>query len=274
MTEQEWLVCTDPRVMYNEMVGRISSASNRRWRLLACAIQRARLVYVRNELEYENAINEATTWAETGRRPPSADINSCRVLMEPAYRGVGLLVSRDEIASVVSLESADLFREIIGNPFRPSGKFAKCEVCHGNGKLKHYLPGETSSGIHPSVDIYCKSCFGDGAINTWKSWLTPTVLSIAQQIYDTQDYTGMPILADAIEEAGIETILSCRRCKSRGWVNVRTPDDVGLGRMTITNPCPDCDGVGRIEHPLIRHLRGNSKHVRGCWVLDLILGKE
>ena len=64
------------------------------------------------------------------------------------------------------------------------------------------------------------------------SWRTDTALSLARQMYESRDFSAMPILADALQDAGcdIEDILS--------------------------------------------HCRGPGPHVRGCWVVDLVLGKE
>jgi len=198
MTEQEWLVCEDPRVMYAELRNLTPSLSDRRWRLLACAIQRVRLVYVWGDdcERIKDTIADAIMWAESGQKLSYSGSSAYYVLMEPAHRGVYWLIGNPRsvspepgtIGADIDRKAADLFREVVGNPFRPK-----------------------------------KDC---------KSWLTPTVLSIAQQIYDTQDYTGMPILADAMEEAG-------------------------------------CD-----EQSILEHLRINNTHARGCWALDLILGKE
>ena len=63
-------------------------------------------------------------------------------------------------------------------------------------------------------------------------WLTSPVLILAQQMYDARDFAPLPILADALEEAG----------------------------------CDDAD--------VLAHCRGSGPHVRGCWVVDLILGKS
>ena len=58
-------------------------------------------------------------------------------------------------------------------------------------------------------------------------------IALAKSIDKSQDFSGMPILADALQDAG-------------------------------------CDG-----EELLNHLRDTSAtHVRGCWALDLILGKE
>ena len=86
-------------------------------------------------------------------------------------------------------DSADLLRDIFGNPFRPAAQ--------------------------------------DPA------WRTETVLALARGIYEERAFDRMPILADALQDAGC------------------TSEDV-LGH------CRDAKQV----------------HVRGCWVVDLVLGKE
>lgn len=63
-------------------------------------------------------------------------------------------------------------------------------------------------------------------------WLTSTVVSLAHQMYESRDFASMPILADALQDAG-------------------------------------CD-----NEDMLNHCRGPGPHVRGCWVVDLMLGKE
>jgi hypothetical protein len=64
------------------------------------------------------------------------------------------------------------------------------------------------------------------------SWRTDTALSFAQQMYESRDFGAMPILTDALQDAG-------------------------------------CD-----NEDILGHCRGDGPHVRGCWVVDLVLGKE
>jgi hypothetical protein len=64
------------------------------------------------------------------------------------------------------------------------------------------------------------------------SWRTSTVLALAKQMYESRDFTAMPILADALQDAG----------------------------------CEHAD--------ILAHCRGDGPHVRGCWVVDLVLGKS
>ena len=63
-------------------------------------------------------------------------------------------------------------------------------------------------------------------------WQTETVVALATGIYAERAFDRMPILADALEDAG-------------------------------------CDHAD-----ILTHCRGDGPHVRGCWVVDLVLGKE
>lgn len=65
-----------------------------------------------------------------------------------------------------------------------------------------------------------------------QSWRTDTVVTLAQQMYESRDFSAMPILADALQDAG-------------------------------------CD-----NEDILSHCRGEGPHVRGCWVVDLVLGKS
>jgi len=64
------------------------------------------------------------------------------------------------------------------------------------------------------------------------SWLTSTVLALARQMYDSRDSSAMPILADALQDAG-------------------------------------CD-----NEQILNHCRQPGVHVRGCFVVDLLLNKK
>jgi hypothetical protein len=82
-------------------------------------------------------------------------------------------------------------------------------------------------------DLFGPLPFRPVAINpAWLAWNDGTVQKIAQAIYDERDFDRMPILADALEEAG----------------------------------CTNQD--------ILDHCRSGGEHVRGCWVIDLVLGKS
>jgi hypothetical protein len=72
---------------------------------------------------------------------------------------------------------------------------------------------------------FCTIAFSPG-------WRTDTALTLARQMYDSRDFSALPILADALQDAG-------------------------------------CDNADILDH-----CRGPGPHVRGCWCVDLVLGKE
>jgi hypothetical protein len=48
------------------------------------------------------------------------------------------------------------------------------------------------------------------------SWLTSTVLTLARQMYDSRDFSPMPILADALQDAGCDNEDILNHCRQPG----------------------------------------------------------
>jgi hypothetical protein len=63
-------------------------------------------------------------------------------------------------------------------------------------------------------------------------WRTDTAKALAQGMYESREFSAMPILADALQDAGCDNADILSHCRAEGQV-----------------------------------------HVRGCWVVDLVLGK-
>jgi hypothetical protein len=47
-------------------------------------------------------------------------------------------------------------------------------------------------------------------------WLTSTVVALATQMYESRDFTAMPILADALEDAGCDSEDVLTHCRGPG----------------------------------------------------------
>ena len=48
------------------------------------------------------------------------------------------------------------------------------------------------------------------------SWLTSTVIALAQQIYEARDFSAMPILADALQDSGCDNPQILEHCRGPG----------------------------------------------------------
>lgn len=69
-------------------------------------------------------------------------------------------------------------------------------------------------------------------VNADPSWLTSNVVQLARGAYDEKAFDRMPILADALQDAGCDNDEVLLHCRQANW-----------------------------------------EHVRGCWVIDLLLGR-
>ena len=93
--------------------------------------------------------------------------------------------------------------------------------------------GQLSAGEAAAVCGLIRDLFGPPSRPAGfdPAWRTSTAVALARQMYESRDLAAMPILADALQDAG----------------------------------CDDPD--------ILAHCRGGGPHARGCWVVDLVLGK-
>jgi len=80
--------------------------------------------------------------------------------------------------------------------------------------------------------LYCGLAKPETPPTLLPAWRTGDVLGVARGIYEDRAFGRMPLLADALMDAG-------------------------------------CD-----QDDILTHCRSEGSHVRGCWVVDLVLGKE
>ncbi len=110
----------------------------------------------------------------------------------------------------------------------------------GNGAPALYTAENARYSLATSKPARKKACrlirdiFGNPfrPVSFSPEWRTDTVIALAKQMHESREFGAMPILADALQDAGCDS------------------DDV------------------------LNHCRGPGPHVRGCWVVDLVLGKE
>jgi hypothetical protein len=234
MTEQEWLTNAKPWDMVNVLW---RSGSARKFRLFACACCRQ----VWNPFAPPLAVR-AVTAAEAfadGELDAAALAAVREVVsraLQAAYRedrdsGTGYLSRLLEgCASVCTvnqrLGAAEMAQDVCHAAARAAADVPPFRTEQGDHSPEYAT--ELAAQAELMRDIFGNP-FREVAFDP--AWRTSDVLALANAMYANRDFSAMPILADALQEAG----------------------------------CDDEDILG--------HCREEREHVRGCRVVDLLLGK-
>ncbi len=286
MTETEWLSSDDPGAMLAWANGYVNvqsdyqrnvKLSDRKLRLFAVACCRLCPDQARKESadRYEDSLEglglTAQEWAS----------NWCA----------------DHIRGVPKAIRAALLRDIIGNPWRPiedlQGRVVM-EVGVGSRKYLEDVPWVTRDALRLARACYevrgqvCGRCKGTGSDRRIMGLpaTCPDCHGSGRTGDGHLDHALLALLADELESAGCcdAGLLHHLRGRERCWAHPTsdmtdyTGDWVAGGRVWsgLVGPkgpirCQAC-GVNGNDPPGWRPLRG--PHVRGCFAIDAILGKE
>jgi hypothetical protein len=222
MTEQEWLDCTDPKPMLEFLRGR---ASERKLRLFAVGCCRRVWSLLTTE-KSRKAVEVAERYVD-GQTGQSELLGAGRGAEREAASSRGL--NYDAVAAVIaagdpnatSVDAAILAAHNAVNAAWGSSLHRRAASLAEQSSQAQFLRCIIGNPFRP-VSIRA------GLL----AWNDGTVRRIAQSIYEERAFDRMPVLADALEDAG---------CTNRA---------------------------------ILDHCRQPGQHVRGCWILDLILGKE
>jgi len=212
MTEADWLGSTDLTAMVDFLR---EKASNRKLRLFVCACCR-RIWRFFKDKRSRKAVEISERYAD-GKATDEELANAEGDAWDAAGgEGSG---SKNEAAAWAA---SDIEAAVSCGP--ETAAFA-------NGRVKDAVR-EILAQCEVLRDIFGNPLCPTSIAPTWLSWKEATIPKLAQAIYDDRAFDRMPILADALEEAG----------------------------------CTNAD--------ILAHCRQPGEHVRGCWVVDLLLGKE
>jgi hypothetical protein len=216
MTESEWMEWTSSKHMLEFVQG---MTTKRKTRLFACACCR----------RFETSILDNRTKEFIGVVERFADGLLIPAELDRAYNA----------ACDATKDCGDELSDTIESLIAVCGEYDYQEPMHGvtaegTAHLLIYcspigIPAERKAQAELLRDIIGNP-FRPVAIDS--AWRTSTVTNLAQGIYEEGTFERLPILADALEDAG----------------------------------CSDA--------AILDHLRGPGPHVRGCWVVDLLLGKS
>jgi hypothetical protein len=202
MTEEEWLTCADADALFAQ-VNRTRRTSQRVFRLFCAAFWRWHANHCptmpampsANRAALRKHVDQLELWAETGVPP------------KPLDRSKGFFEPRARVAAQGTVQLARQWVDVVwGGPDVPVIVCALIREVFGN-PFRRVKPNPV--------------------------WLTSDVSALARGIYDERAFDRMPILADALQDAG---------CTNE----------------EVLNHCRDA----------------KATHVRGCWVVDLVLEKS
>jgi hypothetical protein len=231
MTEDQWLACMDPVPMLEFISGR---ASGRKLRLfsVACIRRVQRFLLTADSL---GVIDLAEQLADD----PSTTVDEEAVdSLLAAASIVGGIVPDDPDACVPIDFRADAVCDAILHAVADPEDFNRTGASHSLRAAERAVDALRHAGeeidSEPRFQAgLLRDIFGNPfrPVSLEFRWLTSNVVKLANTIYDNRDTARLPLLADALQDAGCndETILS--------------------------------------------HCRSVGPHVRGCWVVDLLLKK-
>jgi hypothetical protein len=216
MTEAEWLTMTEPH-LYLMYPGNLTSPRKRR--LFACACCR-RIWHLLTDPCYQDAVEVAERFADglatkDHLAKARAAARSLEYSLTPAGQAASAAFYVTELETPVNMlapavEVATAVRRAVPDS-EEAEKLLQCAV----------LRDIFGNPFRPAViDL------------SWLTWNGGTVRQLAEVVCEEGRFADLPILADALEEAGCT------------------------------------------EQDILDHCRQPGEHVRGCWVVDLLLGKE
>jgi hypothetical protein len=229
MTEKEWLGrATGPYEMIEFLEPRFlrGELSSRKSRLLACAIYRYvwdSFLFESEEVAHGLEVGEQFADGEVSR----GELDGCRPHV-PYYPSVNCNEALDAtISTSQRLLHETLLVKKVGIKADYSYRTGKGAEDHPRFRAAMRRQSKIECGL-----VRCVLGNPFRHVSVDPSSLTTTVITLAEAIYGDRAFDRMPILADALEDAG---------CTNQG---------------------------------ILAHCRQEGEHVRGCWVIDLLTGRQ
>ncbi len=225
MTEEEWLTATDPTPMLEFLRGK---ASERKLRLfgVACCYEVRDLIAAMEEGSIGCgfvAVRLGEELADARATPEDvrAAIEDRVGMIDSGSSPYGWLLSR----TLPGLADVDAQRGAIQTAASAGiarGRQVTNLVDFARGERSQSTESSRAEGRIATEAAYSRQCillrdiFPFHPITLDPSWLTSSVVSLAQHMYDTQEFTAMPILADALMDAGCDNPQILEHCRGPG----------------------------------------------------------
>jgi hypothetical protein len=221
MTEAEWLICSKPIQPVMDWLRR--RGSNRQFYLLSVAV--LRLLWEQLDEQYRDLVLLVEKYADA--ECTDSELSRSQRKAEEKAIAQALDLSRAESARLTLHRKKQAAALAAAHAAFPDNGW----ISASNAVSESVRAGKRAT-MWPQICVILRDIFGNPfhPVTLNPAWRTSNVTALAQSIYDDRAFDRMPILADALEDAG-------------------------------------CDNAD-----ILNHCRQPSEHVRGCWVVDLVLG--
>jgi hypothetical protein len=211
MTEEEWLTCTDPQRMADFCQDQMSARKARLFAVACCRHIAAQLADDRLRAAIAVAERHADNLTKRG------ELRAAQTQVDAALAGLNGLDRVRNVAVQLAVALSPSVSRVVSQAMT--------------------LKGVTISLFYDEKTRLFRELLGNPfcpvALDpAWLAWNDGVIPRLSRALYDDSAFERLPILADALEEAG----------------------------------CTDA--------VILDHCRSSGPHVRGCWVVDLLLGNQ
>ncbi len=213
MTEEEWLGCDDHFLLTYFVAARISLRKLRLAEVAVCRRVEHHLVDVRSR----HALEVSERYAD-GLASDEALVEA-RSLAKAAYESL-LPHHNTQWNAILSAAVGVCCATVTESGMRMQSDMIDIALFSPN-PLPDSIPPEMRVASLANAELI-RDVFGNPfrPITLDPSWLTFTITTLARQMYESRDFSAMPILADALQDSGCEDPQILNHCRGEG-VHVR-----------------------------------------------------
>src|SRR5262245_376669 len=219
MTETEWLACTDPRVLLDHVR---NQAGPRKLRLFACACVR-QVWSLLSDPRSRTAVEAAERFAEGRAR--GADLLEAEQEAFAVARGADLRQTVSDPAwaaarAAARAASLDAYSAASGTAFIAALCAAPWQLGEG-GAVLHHGDREKKDRARGLQCRLLRDVVGNPfrAVHLrpgWLEWDNAAARRLARDIDEEGRYAELPVLGDALEEAGCDVTEVLEHCRGPG----------------------------------------------------------
>jgi len=264
MIEAEWLAGTDPMPMLEFIRGKVSDRKLRLFAVACCShvehlLQAEYVKACRKAIEvlgrHADGLASDQELASAWRDVPADALDAAHAIAHPGETNIYAVsfaaeavdrVRSSNLAAATQAVAAAIAYDVLtrcGHPtvdritdsWKPRQWLGRAQWDADETEIRNLSDYVRASAVEKTHQCHWLRCIVGNPFRHGRfmpAWCSTTIKHLAQVIYDDRAFDRLPILADALEEAG------------------------------CTNP------------GILNHCRGPGPHVRGCWLIDLLLKKE